>query len=214
MLHNLNLFRSDASGYGAFAAAIVAVFPWSTSQATMAVGKESPIELSASDKGVLEKLVCREPHQMPLAQAHGTVFDDGSTRDVSARVECAPHDHLKDKPIRFATDCKKYGHEWKCVVPSALEMVVVVAGRDVLLTISGTEPAFAREVIRKLEVTGFIRVDAGMTDEPLRCGMSKGVEIPEWYYVSCLGRAIIISTWCPQGDCPTVVRAEEALEWD
>lgn len=206
--------RVDVPGYGAVAAALVAVFAWSPSDAIMAVGKTSRLELSASDKGVLEKLVCRVPHQMPLAQAHGTVFDDSSTRDVSARVECAPHDHFKDKPIRFATDCKKEGQEWGCVLPSELEMVVVVGGREVLLTISGTEPAWAHEVMRKLEVTGFIRIDSGVTDEPLRCAMSHVMKIPEWYYVRCLGRAIIISTWCPQGDCPTVVRAEEALEWD
>lgn len=207
-------FRLHASGYGAFAVAIVAVFAWSPSDATRAVGKESPLELSASDKGVLEKLVCREPHQMPLARADGTVFDDGFARAVSARVECAPHDHFKDKPIRFATDCKKDGQEWKCVMPSQLEMVVAVGERDVLLTISGTEPAWAHEAIRKLEVTGFIRNDAGVTAEAPRCSISRGMQIPEWYFVRCLGRAITISTWCPQGDCPTVVFADEALEWE
>jgi hypothetical protein len=210
----MSQFRLHASGYGAFAAAIVAVFAWSLSGATRALGKESPIELSPSDKRVLEKLVCRESHQMPLARADGTVFDDGFARAVSARVECAPHDHIKDKPIRFATDCKKDGQEWKCVVPSQLEMVVAVGERDVLLTISGTEPAWAHEAIRKLEVTGFIRNDAGVTAGPPRCSISRGMQIPEWYHVRCLGRDITISTWCPQGDCPTVVFAHEELEWE
>jgi hypothetical protein len=167
----------------AVALAIVATFVCSSSSSTMLIGNESPYELNASDIAVLDKVACRDPHRTSLETAEGLLHRARNYRSISAYVVCSSHERFKDKPMRFVVSCEQNGTRWECG-EAALEMTVDVAGREVMLSLGGSEPAWAHDTI------------------------------PEWLYVKCLGRVVTISTWCPQDECPSVVGAREATGLD
>jgi hypothetical protein len=114
--------------------------------------------------------------------------------------------------LRFVTNCEKHSRQWNCG-EADLQMLVAVAEREVVLSLGGTEPAWAYELLHKLDAAGHISNDPRLIEERTYCSIRKSF-VPEWYYVRCLGRLVTISTWCPQGDCPTVVSARDLAEWD
>jgi hypothetical protein len=210
----MRVCQSDAGCFRwyAFAAGLVATLACSSSGATTIVGDVSPLELSASDKEALEDVACRNPHRTSLDIAEGRVYEAPDERSVLAHVVCTPHSYFKDKPLRFVTNCEKPFRQWKCG-ESELQMLLAVAGRDVVLSAGGSELAWAYELLHKLDVAGHISNDPRVPDKRPYCSIRKSV-IPEWYYVRCLGRVVTVSTWCPQGDCPSVVSARDAAEWE
>jgi hypothetical protein len=195
-----------------FAAGFGATLACSSSGATTIIGDESPLELSASDKEALEDVACRDPHRTSLDKAEGRLYEAPDERSVLAYVVCTPHSYFKDKPLRFVTNCEKHSRQWNCG-EADLQMLVAVAEREVVLSLGGTEPAWAYELLHKLDAAGHISNDPRLIEERPYCSIRKSF-VPEWYYVRCLGRLVTISTWCPQGDCPTVVSARDLAEWD
>jgi hypothetical protein len=189
-------------------AAVVATLACSSLGATTIIGDEFPLELSASDKEALEDVACRDPHRTSLDIAEGRLYEAPDERSVLAYVVCTPHSYFKDKPLRFVTNCEKYSRQWRCG-EAELQMLLAVAGREVALSVGDTEPAWAYELLHKLEAAGHISNDPRVITERPYCSIRKSI-VPEWYYVHCLRRFVTVSTWCPQGDCPSVVSALDA----
>lgn len=163
-----------------------------------------PLQLKAVERSTLEHLACQEPHGVSLQTLDGHTYGRGASVPAVAEVHCAAHGLFKGNPVHYVVQCSRERSEWRCQ-GEWNEILVGVDAEQIAVRVEGKTPlALSYQVVEKIAHGGRFQ------GYPLRkalvppCYVSRG-RAQEFIDVKCEGWHIIVSTWCPQSDCPRVL---------
>jgi hypothetical protein len=160
-----------------------------------------PIELTKQEVPSLEKLACRVPLGAKADRITAWRYDPKSP-DANAEVICLPHTDIEGRPVHGVVSCARSGGRWKCEAPQLRQLVSLSTGK-LIVQLSEKGVIDAHDVIVKLAAKGWFKGAVEVDHIPV-CLVQPG-PYEELRTVSCEGWRIIVSTWCPQNDCPRVI---------
>jgi len=163
-----------------------------------------PLQLKMSERSTVERLACQEPHGLTMQTLDGHTYGRGVSVPAVAEVHCAAHDMFKGSPVHYVVQCAREHSEWSCQ-GEWNEILVDVGDERIPVRVEGkTSLALSYEVVQKVANGGRFQ------GYPLRkalvppCYVNRGAA-QEFIDVKCEGWHIIVSTWCPQSECPRVL---------
>jgi len=163
-----------------------------------------PLQLKTSERATVERLACQDPHGLAMQTLDGHTYGRGDSVPAVAEVHCAPHGMFKGNPVHYMVQCAREQSEWSC--HGEWNEIVVEAGEDrIPVRVEGkTSLALSYQVVQTVANGGRFQ------GYPLRktlvppCYVNRGAA-QEFIDVKCEGWHIIVSTWCPQTECPRVL---------
>ncbi|HEY5809973.1 MAG TPA: hypothetical protein VIT67_18510 [Povalibacter sp.] len=170
-----------------------------------------PLQLDDAERSTLEGVACRSRHDTGLEKIDGRVYGRGANAAAAAEVHCAAHETFRNTPVHFVVPCARESGNWQC--QGELRQFRVSAGpEEVEVRVEGEISLIqAHGVVQKLANGGTFQ------GYPLRkalvspCYVHQGAA-QEFIDVKCQGWHIIVSTWCPQSDCPRVFSIDRTAD--
>ncbi len=163
-----------------------------------------PLQLKASERARVERLACQDPHGLTMQALDGHTYGRGASVPAIAEVHCAAHDMFEGNPVHYLVQCAREQGEWSCH-GQWNEILVGVGAERIPVRVEGKTPlALSYQVVQKVAGGGLFQ------GYPLRkalvppCYVNRGAA-QEFIDVKCEGWHIIVSTWCPQSECPRVL---------
>lgn len=182
---------------------LIAVLPTLFSAGAMSA-EVRPLQLAASERSTVERLACQDPHGLGIQQIDGHAYGRGARAPAVAEVHCAPHGTFQGSPIHYVTQCAREQGQWSCQGQWS-EILVGVGSDRIPVRVEGKTPlTLSRQVVQKIASGGMFQ------GYPLRkalappCYVHRGAT-QEFIDVKCEGWHIIVSTWCPQSECPRIL---------
>lgn len=162
-----------------------------------------PLAITDAQRHQVEQISCRSRHALSVASIEGRRYGRGENAAATAEVHCVPHGMYRGRPIHYITQCSREHGQWSCQ-GEWTAITVDMDGAPIEARIEG-QIAFeqADGIIRKIAHSGMFQ------GYPLRkvlvspCYVHQGSE-RELIDVKCDGWHVIVSTWCPQSDCPRI----------
>lgn len=162
-----------------------------------------PLQLGQAERTRIETAACRDPHQVAAARIDAQAYGTGAAAAAVAEVHCASHARFLDSPVHYVVQCFRESGQWDC--PNEWSEVAVSMGDEtVAVRVEGDiSLSQSSQLVHAI-------ADGGMFQGyPLRkalvspCYVHRG-QAKEFIDVRCQGWHIVMSTWCPQSQCPRV----------
>lgn len=171
--------------------------------ATAARADVYPLELSGDQRQQIERISCASRHSLSVARVEGHNYGRGTSAAATAEVHCVPHGLFRGSPVHYITQCSREHGSWSC--QGEWTAITVSVGDEAIETrIEGDISAEqAYDVIQKIAHAGMFQGYSLRKALASPCYVHEGTE-RELIDVKCRGWYIIVSTWCPQSDCPRV----------
>lgn len=157
--------------------------------------------LDAAGRSALEEQACTSRHGTKLDSVDVRSYRDAT--HATAEVRCASHGVYQGKPMHYIVQCSRAQGRWTCE-GEWNEIIVPLGDEQLPVRIEGEIPVgVSYMTIQKIASGGTFQ------GYPLRkslvapCYLNKG-SAKEFIDVKCEGWHIVVSTWCPQEECPRV----------
>lgn len=163
-----------------------------------------PLQLQEPERTEVERLACLSRHDIAAAKIAGRTYGRGATASAVAEVGCIPHGQFAGYPLRYVVECSREQGRWDC--PSEWQEILVATGADpIAVRVEGTTSLTqAQRTIRSIANGGMFQgYPLSKTLVP-PCYVHQG-KTQEFIDVKCQGWHIIVTTWCPQSECPRVL---------
>lgn len=178
---------------------------------TVTAAEILPLAPTQAERSTLESAACRSRHDTGLEKIDGRAYGRGVNAAAVAEVHCVSNETFRSTPVRFVVPCSREGGTWQCqgdwrqfAVTAGTEQVDVrVEGRISL--------AQAYDVIQKLAHGGTFQGYPLHKALASPCYVHRGAA-QEFIDVKCSGWHIIVSTWCPQSECPRVLSIDKTAD--
>lgn len=165
--------------------------------------KADVLALSATERGAIELAACRSRHDVAVERIEAQAYGAGSRAAAVAEVHCASHATFQGAPVHYVVQCFREAGRWDCQ-NQWTELAVKAAASTVAVRVEG-EISLAQSV----QIVQAIGKGGMFQGYPLAktlvspCYVHRG-QAQEFIDVKCQGWHIIMSTWCPQSQCPRV----------
>jgi hypothetical protein len=165
------------------------------------------VDLSRSERFLIEQTVCGQKHGVAVAEIDARAFEANAAYANYADVKCRPHARLKDKPIYYVAQCARHDKQWSCG-REELEVSVTLKARELIVRPGTVEPNLAYETIQKISTYGYFQAKSLDAALQSTCNMGMGNK-PDLIEISCERWSITVSFWCPKKSksvgCPRVI---------
>lgn len=172
-----------------------------------AIAQTFPVNLSLSERLLLEQVVCGQKFGVAVAEIDARAFEEHAVNANYADVKCRPHARLKDKPIYYVAQCARHDKQWSCG-RAETEVSVTLKERELLMRPGTVEPKLAYESLQKISTYGYFQAKSLDTALQSTCNMGIGNK-PDLIEISCNKWSITVSFWCPKTPenlpCPRVI---------
>ena len=198
-----------ASGHACYAAAMKPLLPliltaFIASFAAPARSAEvHPLQFTLAERSELEAKACQSRHGTKLQTLEGRRYGTAANAAAVAEVHCAPGEMFRNAPVHFVVQCEREKGVWTC--QGEWREFSMRAGTQFIQARVEGEISLAQsfEVIQKIAAGGTFQGYPLQKSLVSPCYVHKGAA-QEFIDVKCRGWYIVVSTWCPQGECPRV----------
>jgi hypothetical protein len=176
--------------------------------ANLSAAEVRSLQLSPKERAQLEAAACRSRHDVQVDRIDARSYGAGANAPAVAEVHCASHGESGGQPMHFVVQCARERQQWQCQ-GEWNELAVVLDTKSIAVRIEGKlSAADAVKTIRKIAASGkfqgYVLRDALVP--PCYIQQQPGQEFID---VRCEGWHLIVSTWCPQGDCPRLISIDK-----
>lgn len=163
-----------------------------------------PLQLTQQERSEVEQMACQVRHGVASGKIDGRAYGRGTSASAVAEVSCAPHGQFAGYPLRHVVECSREQGKWDC--PSEWQEILVATASDpIAVRVEGaTTLVQAHRIIRTIAGAGMFQGYPLPKTLVPPCYVHQG-KTQEFIDVKCRGWHVIVSTWCPQSDCPRVI---------
>ena len=171
------------------------------------------VRLTQKEKVLLESLACRDKFDIAIEKVIASGDAKSNPKEVYAEVLCQPHDKFKLNAIHHVVFCEKHGAIWKCP-RSELAIRMNDDSHALIYFEDNIAIETAYDIIIKLANSKYYQGEDVPKPNQSVCNIHQHfnddhMPVPDVYAATCGTQEILISTWCPQQECPRIIGKRE-----
>ncbi|MES1190264.1 MAG: hypothetical protein ABUS47_04205 [Steroidobacter sp.] len=165
------------------------------------------VHITTQEQQLLELKACRDKFNTGTERIVART-DASSTPDVYAEVLCQSHEQFKHSPVYHVVYCDRNADTWHC---ERTERAIRTDGNRALVYYAeDVDTAIAYAIIVKLASIKRFQGEAMPDMQKSVCNIQRfatfdNTSLPDVFTVTCENREILVSTWCPQQECPRII---------
>lgn len=172
-----------------------------------------PLRLTGKEQQLLESITCRDKFNVGADKIIANGNAPSNPDDTYAEVLCQTHDTFKLHSIHHVVFCEKHRSPWTC--PRS-ELAVRMNDRSHALVYFEDDIAIdtAYDIVMKLAMSKYYQGEDVPKPDQSICNIHHHFNddhelVPDIYAVTCGTQQVLISTWCPQQECPRIIGNRE-----
>lgn len=157
--------------------------------------------LPKKDIAELADAVCGARHGIKHDKINTWADRPKGAKNIHATVTCQPHTTMEHYTVYYQADCR-HGEKWECKA-SETRLHAELDTRQIDIDIRGYQPELAYSLISRIDKYRLPEGDPVLDADTAQCALGKG-PAKELLDITCDGKLIRLSYWCPQSSCPRI----------
>lgn len=161
------------------------------------------------EQQLLGSITCADKFNLDVDKMTALGNTRSNPNSIFAEVLCRSHDHIKSNNIQHVVFCEKSRSSWKCprselAIRMNDESHALIYFEDDI----GIETAYS--IVKKLAASKYYQGEDIPKPASSICNIHHHFNdahalVPDVYAATCGTQQILISTWCPQEECPRII---------
>lgn len=172
-----------------------------------------PYHFSQQEQQLLESMTCADTFNLSIDRIIALADSQSNPGSIFAEVLCKSHDAFRSNSIQHVVFCEKHRAAWKCP-RSELAIRMTDNTRALIYFEDDIEVEIAYNIVTKLAASKYYQGEDIPKPNQSICNIHHYFNddhklVSDVYAATCGTQQVLISTWCPQQECPRIIGKRE-----